>query len=30
MGFAELGVLPGPQSGFLGRVYIKVGGGFSF
>ncbi len=30
MGFAELGVLPGPQSGFLGRVYVKVGGGFSF
>lgn len=28
-GFAELGVLPGPQSRALGRVYLNIGGGFS-
>ncbi|MCT4580978.1 MAG: hypothetical protein N4A35_06130 [Flavobacteriales bacterium] len=27
--FAEAGVLPGPQSGILGRAYINFGGGFS-
>ncbi len=27
--FAELGVLPGPKSGTLGRTYLNFGGGFS-